>query len=463
MNQINSRWSEGKGTSAPRNAPPLAPSSPSSPSAPLDSSSPVSPSRLKPWIGVSLGDPSGIGPEVVLKAMRSAPELMSTALVFTYKAVLERALSIMGLQNHFVLVPMRLLKTEAGLKASGGWSVVPEPSGVQVDRGADQGGLVNRSSTQDVSLEPGPVPIHMVDLGQLSGQAQETFLSKVLPMPDPSLENLPPLGQIHAPSGEIAARAIVAATRAALQGLTQAVVTAPIHKEALALAGWPYPGHTEMLQAECARFLNQSLDQVPVRMMLKNRELSVVLVSIHISLRQAIERVTFDNVLSTLQITHDALYKTLGRAPKIALSALNPHAGEGGLMGHEEEEILKPVVAKALALGLDVEGPFAPDTIYMRARLERLNAQSNGLEAVGLRAPVKAPFDVVVSMYHDQGLIPVKYLGLDQGVNVTLGLPLIRTSPDHGTAFDLAGTGLAEEASFLEAFKEAQVMCTHAR
>ena len=247
---------------------------------------------------------------------------------------------------------------------------------------------------------------------------------------------------------------MVAATRAALLGVTSALVTAPLHKEALALANWPYPGHTELLQAECARFFATSIEHMPVRMMLKNRELAVVLVSIHLSLRRAIEEVTFENVLKTLQITHQTLTRSLGRAPKMALSALNPHAGEGGLMGHEEEEILKPVVSKAKELGMDVQGPFAPDTIYMRVRQEGLQATKPLKEG----AQAQQPFDVVVAMYHDQGLIPVKYLGLDQGVNVTLGLPVIRTSPDHGTAFDLAGTAQAQEGSFLEAYLEAQKM-----
>jgi 4-hydroxythreonine-4-phosphate dehydrogenase len=124
-------------------------------------------------------------------------------------------------------------------------------------------------------------------------------------------------------------------------------------------------------------------------------------------------------------------------------------------MGQEEEEVLKPVVSRAKALGLDVQGPFAPDTIYMRVRQEGLKSRAALLNG---QKDSPNPFDVVVSMYHDQGLIPVKYLGLDQGVNVTLGLPLIRTSPDHGTAFDLAGTGQADPGSFIEAYQEAQKM-----
>jgi 4-hydroxythreonine-4-phosphate dehydrogenase len=182
---------------------------------------------------------------------------------------------------------------------------------------------------------------------------------------------------------------------------------------------------------------------MPVRMMLANPELRTVLVSIHVSLREAIEAVTFDNVLETLRITHEAERRSRGRAPRIAVAGLNPHAGEGGLMGREELEVLVPAIQAARALGLDVQGPFAPDTVFMRAR----------------HAPGHlGEFDVVVAMYHDQGLIPVKYLGVEQGVNVTLGLPLVRTSPDHGTAFDLAGTGRADAASLIQAIRMAQAL-----
>jgi 4-hydroxythreonine-4-phosphate dehydrogenase len=180
---------------------------------------------------------------------------------------------------------------------------------------------------------------------------------------------------------------------------------------------------------------------MPVRMMLANDELRVVLVSIHLSLRQALDAVTFDQVLQTLQITHRSLQAMLGRPPRIAVAGLNPHAGEGGLFGREEVDIIAPAVAAAQAQGLQVLGPFAPDTVFMRARAS---------------ADQPAPFDVVVAMYHDQGLIPVKYLGVEQGVNVTLGLPLVRTSPDHGTAFDIAGSGQADPASLLAAIRMAR-------
>jgi 4-hydroxythreonine-4-phosphate dehydrogenase len=221
------------------------------------------------------------------------------------------------------------------------------------------------------------------------------------------------------------------------------VVTAPLNKEALFAAGVPFPGHTEMLQACAAAYAGVAVDDMPVRMMLASPELKTVLVSIHVSLRQAIEAVTVDNILQTLRITHAAEVAATGRAPHMAVAGLNPHAGEGGLMGREELDIIIPALQQARAEGMQVRGPIAPDTVFMRARAK--NGQAG-------------EFDVVIAMYHDQGLIPVKYLGVEQGVNVTLGLPLVRTSPDHGTAFDLAGTAQADASSLLAAVAMARAL-----
>ena len=250
-----------------------------------------------------------------------------------------------------------------------------------------------------------------------------------------------PFGHISAKAGQAAAQCVLWAARAALRGEIACLVTAPLHKEALHAAGVDYPGHTELLQAEAAAWRGVALAEMPVRMMLASDELRTVLVSIHMSLRAALDAVTLDNVLQTLLITHAALLRSLGRAPRIAVAGLNPHAGEGGLFGREEIEVIAPAIAQARAQGLNVAGPLAPDTVFMRAR----------------HTPAKAgEFDVVLAMYHDQGLIPVKYLGVDKGVNVTLGLPLVRTSPDHGTAFDIAGQGVADASSLIEAVRMAQ-------
>jgi 4-hydroxythreonine-4-phosphate dehydrogenase len=221
-----------------------------------------------------------------------------------------------------------------------------------------------------------------------------------------------------------------------MRGEVSAIVTAPLHKEALSLSGVKFPGHTEMFQALAAQHLHTSIDQLPVRMMLANRELKTVLVTIHQPLRQAIDAITVDNILETLRITHRAELAFTGRAPHLAVAGLNPHAGEGGLLGQEEIDIIQPAIEIAKAEGMIVSGPWSPDTVFMRARAER--GQPGAI-------------DVVVAMYHDQGLIPVKYLGVEKGVNITLGLPFVRTSPDHGTAFDLAGKGVADPSSLLEA------------
>jgi 4-hydroxythreonine-4-phosphate dehydrogenase len=198
-----------------------------------------------------------------------------------------------------------------------------------------------------------------------------------------------------------------------------------------------------LLQAEAALHLGVPIERMPVRMMLANDELRTVLVSIHVSLRDALNAITFDAVLQTLRITDAALSSLLGRRPRMAVAGVNPHAGEGGLFGREEIDVLQPCLAVARQEGLDVHGPLAPDTVFMRAR-----RRANG----------EREFDVVIAMYHDQGLIPVKYLGVEQGVNVTLGLPLVRTSPDHGTAMDLAGKGQADASSMIQAIRMARQM-----
>jgi 4-hydroxythreonine-4-phosphate dehydrogenase len=242
-----------------------------------------------------------------------------------------------------------------------------------------------------------------------------------------------PIGQVDARAGAAAARCIEHAVRLARGAEIAAIVTAPIHKEALSAAGVAFPGHTEMLQALS---VEAGAPLPPVRMMLANEELRTVLVTIHLSLRRAIDAVTFDAVLQTLRISQQAAARWGQPSPRIAVAGLNPHAGEGGLFGDEEIRIIRPAIEAARADGIDATGPFAPDTVFMRAR--------------------RGEFDLVVAMTHDHGLIPVKYLGVEQGVNVTLGLPFVRTSPDHGTAFDIAGTGRADASSLLAALQMAR-------
>ena len=399
-------------------------------------------------VAITQGDPSGIGPEIVLKCFLAHPELSYEAVVFGHLGVFERALRWVDPEGQLQLEAL----SWDGVRLQG-LAHLGEGAGVSASASANPNANANANASLRVPHagkdQAGPRPVRVVNLEDWGELAQGLELltaagpshdwglrhhRELDPQVAQALSNraLPAMGRIQALSGEMAAQSIVLATQAALLHQVRAVVTAPIHKEALSLAAWPYPGHTEMLQSECARFMGRTVSELPVRMMLTHDELTVVLVSIHVSLKEAISSLSVQGVLQTLQITHESLSRSLGRAPKLALSGLNPHAGEGGLMGREEIEILTPALSQAQALGIDVVGPFSPDTVFMRAR----------------STPEKpGEFDAVVALYHDQGLIPVKYLGLDQGVNVTLGLPLVRTSPDHGTAFDLAGTGRAREDS----------------
>ena len=213
----------------------------------------------------------------------------------------------------------------------------------------------------------------------------------------------------------------------ALQKRIRAVVTAPINKEALKLADIHYPGHTEIL----ADFSGTK----DFAMMLMNNDLRVILVTIHVSLREAIEQLTIETELTTIRLAHQAMIQLDIARPRIAVAGLNPHAGEHGLFGSEDEAIVRPAIQKAQAEGIEASGPWPADTVFMRART--------------------GAFDAVVAQYHDQGLIPVKYLGIEHGVNITIGLPFVRTSVDHGTAFDIAGLGTADHTSLLAALTHA--------
>jgi 4-hydroxythreonine-4-phosphate dehydrogenase len=256
-----------------------------------------------------------------------------------------------------------------------------------------------------------------------------------------------PIGQVDARAGKAAAACIEVAVRLALCGEAAAIVTAPIHKEALAAAGVPFPGHTEMLQA----LASSGGVAPPVRMMLANGQLRTVLVTVHLSLRRAIDAVTFEAVLETIRIAHRSAPRWGQTRPRIGVAGLNPHAGEGGLFGDEELRVIAPAVAAARGDGIDARGPFPPDTVFMRARNDPAPLDSpQGTPAH------RGEFDIVVAMTHDHGLIPVKYLGFEDGVNATLGLPFVRTSPDHGTAFDIAGTGTASPSSLLAALRMAR-------
>lgn len=322
-------------------------------------------------MAITLGDPAGIGPEIVARTLL-LPGYAERCVAVGDPAVMARALAPLGAAERLRVV----------------------------------------ADVADAELRPDRVCL---------------VPSSALPLP-------PPFGRVDAACGRAAYQAICLAIDLARQGRVAGMVTAPIHKEALAAAGVPYPGHTEILaERGGAR---------RVAMMLANDAIATVLVTIHCSLRQAIERADFEAQLSAIRLAHQGGRALGAPAPRVAVAGLNPHAGEGGLFGDEEQRIIRPAIEAARREGIDASGPWPGDTVFMQARQGR--------------------FDVVVAQYHDQGLIPVKYLGLEQGVNITLGLPFVRTSPDHGTAFDIAGQGIADPSSLRAAIDHAFRLAAHA-
>jgi 4-hydroxythreonine-4-phosphate dehydrogenase len=317
-------------------------------------------------LGITMGDPAGIGPEIVAKLF--AEGLPARCVVIGDAGMLRRAVGIVG-------VPLKVIEIDTPAQAIGGAG----------------------------RIEVLPVGALPADL---------------------------PFGRVDARAGAAAYAYIIRAIDEVQAGRISAIVTAPINKQAMHEAGIDYPGHTEIL-AERAGTTDYA-------MMLANDELRVLLVSIHVSLADAVKAVTAENELRAIRLA-DRAGRQFGIArPRVAVAGLNPHAGEGGMFGQEDGAIIAPAVARARAEGIDASGPHSGDTVFMRAR--------------------RGEFDVVVAQYHDQGLIPVKYLGLDHGVNITIGLPFVRTSVDHGTGFDIAGTGRASAASLRAAVMQAAAM-----
>jgi 4-hydroxythreonine-4-phosphate dehydrogenase len=250
--------------------------------------------------------------------------------------------------------------------------------------------------------------------------------SRVLDVCEPlyygSLQAFAP-GVLSAGAGQAAYETIVRAVRDTLAGGIHGIATAPINKEALALAGVPWRGHTEML----ASLTNAS----NVAMMFWSDRLRVVLATIHIPLASVPAALTIDLVSGVIELTNRELPRFGIARPRLALAGLNPHAGEHGILGREEIDVLEPAVARCMKAGVDIAGPFPGDTIFLRA--------------------MRGEFDAVIACYHDQGLIPIKMAAFGEAVNVTLGLPIIRTSVDHGTAFDIAGKDVADPESMVQA------------
>lgn len=319
--------------------------------------------RERPILAVTMGDAAGVGPEVIAKALADKRvRARARPLVIGDAGTMAAAAEVAG-------VELRVRP-------------VASPSEGRWVRGT----------------------IEVLDLGNID------------------LPNLP-RGRVTAMAGAAAFAYIQKAVELTLAGQAAAIVTAPLNKEGLSLAGVPYPGHTEALAALCG--------VRGVVMMLVAESLRVSHVSTHVSLREACDRVRRQRIVAVAQLTEQAVRRLGFERPRLAVAGLNPHAGEGGLFGREEIEEIAPAVEDLRAQGLDICGPLPPDTVFWRA--------------------ARREFDAVVAMYHDQGHIPVKLLGFDEGVNVTLGLPIIRTSVDHGTAYDIAWTGVARPTSMIAA------------
>jgi 4-hydroxythreonine-4-phosphate dehydrogenase len=253
----------------------------------------------------------------------------------------------------------------------------------------------------------------------------------VLYAPD-ALDTFTP-GELSAAAGRAAYDTIVRAVRDAQAGVVHGIATAPVNKLAFARAGLPWKGHTDLLAHLC--------EVKRVAMLFHSPQLNVVLATVHIPLREVATVLTRELVVETIRLTVSALPAFGIAKPRVALAGLNPHAGEDGLLGSEDEATLRPAVAEARAFNADVTGPLPADTVFSRA--------------------ARGEFDVVIACYHDQGLIPVKLLAFGRAVNVTIGLPIVRTSVDHGTAFDIAGKGIADPGSMIEAVLLAARLARH--
>lgn len=320
-----------------------------------------------PTIAITMGDPSGIGPEIIVKALaRQQVQDICHPLVIGDGARLRKAAQIVGSSLHI--------------------ASLERPEQARYSAGT----------------------VQCIDL-------------KLVPEDHP-------FGLVSPLSGEAAYRYIEHAVRLVEAGAAQAICTAPLSKEALHAAGHKYPGHTELLA--------HLTGTEEVSMMLVAPKLRVIHVTTHIGLIDAIERIDAGLVERTIVRAHGTLVKSGIASPRIGVCAINPHAGENGLFGRgEEASKIEPAIAACRRRGWDVKGPMPADTLFFLA--------------------ARGDYDIVVAMYHDQGHGPIKVLGLEAGVNITVGLPVIRTSVDHGTAFDIAGKGIADEGSLVEALRQA--------
>ena len=329
-----------------------------------------------PRIALTMGDPAGVGPEIIVRAWTDARlHGVCRPMVVGHPVILRRAAKLCGADAEVV----------------------------EVDSPA--------------AAEPTPAVIPCIRRGS-----------------DDALD-LPP-GTIDGRGGQAAYDAVVAATRLAMEGEVDAITTAPLHKEALHLAGYDYPGHTELLAELCGSDdFAMMLYLGPGQRLRSSDGLAVVHVTLHTALRRVFGELSEESILAKARLADRFMTRLTGRRPRIGVCALNPHGGEGGLFGQEEQTVIRPAVERGLAEGLQLDGPLPSDTLMVQARDGR--------------------YDAVVAMFHEQGHIALKLLGMHRAVNVTLGLPIIRTSVAHGTAFDIAWQGRAEAGSLLEAVRVA--------
>ncbi len=325
----------------------------------------------RPLIAVTMGDPAGIGPEVIIKALSLAEiQRLSRPVVIGDASVLKEAMKY------------------------------------------------SKSS---------PLSINVIK--RLDGAKFENGIINILDMDYINAAKLK-MGKISAECGRASIKYVERAIDLAMEKKVDAIATAPINKEAIHLAGYRYNGHTELL----AKRTGAS----HYAMMFFSDSIRVILVTTHIPLSHVSKELDKKKIVSTIKLADKELRNLLGKAPKIGVAGLNPHAGENEIFGSEEVKIIKPAVEEAKKAGIDVKGPISADAIFYLAN-------------IGM-------FDVVVAMYHDQGLIPLKLLSFNKSVNVTVGLPIIRTSVDHGTGFDIAGKGWANPGSMVQAIKVAAMM-----
>ena len=318
-----------------------------------------------PIIGITMGDPSGIGPEIILKSFENAEIRNSRIIVIGDYNVMMAA---------YLLLKIKSFKLNRVLN---------------VRECLFNYGILNI------------LCLHLIDMNEL----------------------IP--GKVQAISGNAAFECIKEAVELVQKKDIDAIATAPLNKEALHLAGHKYPGHTEILA-----FLTDTKDYA---MLLYDKKLSVIHVSTHISLLEAITGLKIERIEKVIELANEVMKVLLNDVPRIAVAGINPHAGENGLFGKEEIKVIIPAIKNMKAKGINVEGPFPPDTVFLQT--------------------INGKYDIVVAMYHDQGHIPLKLIGFNSGVNVTLGLPFVRTSVDHGTAFEIAWQGKANEESMVEAIK----------